>query len=148
MKRSREQVEINLEELDRVLDRAVQAPMSEADCQKIKSALHVLADRLSSKTRTTEKTSAVVTQPWLTDEAGTAADKQSATRKGHGRIRSGDYTGAAKVIIRHADLKTGDACPECARGKVYAQREPKVLVKIVGQAPLAATGVGDGAPSL
>jgi transposase len=43
------------------------------------------------------------------------------------------------VIIRHADLKAGDACPECARGKVYAQRDPKVLVKIVGQAPLAAT---------
>ena len=43
------------------------------------------------------------------------------------------------MIIRHAELKAGDACPECARGKVYAQRDPKVLVKIVGQAPLAAT---------
>jgi hypothetical protein len=139
MKRSREQVEINLEELDRVLDRALQAPMSEADCRKVKAALHVLADRLSSKTRTTEKTRAVVTQPSLTNGAGTAADKSASTRKGHGRIRSGDYTGAEKVIIQHAELKTGDACPECARGKVYVQREPKVLVKIVGQSPLAAT---------
>ena len=139
MKRSREQVEINIEELDQVLDRALQAPMSEADCRKIKAALHVLAEKASSKRRTTEKTRAVVKQPSLTDEGGAAAATQPATRKGHGRIRSGGYTGADKVIIRHAELKAGDACPECARGKVYAQRQSKVLVKIVGQAPLAAT---------
>lgn len=139
MKRSREQVEINLEELDRVLDRTREGPLSDAERETLRTALHVLADKLSSKTRTTEKTRAVVKQPALTDEAGTAADKQQAARKGHGRIRSADYAGAEKVIVRHAELKAGDACPECARGKVYGQRDPKVLVKIVGQAPLAAT---------
>jgi transposase len=36
-------------------------------------------------------------------------------------------------------LKHGDRCPECSRGNVYGQKEPKVLVRIVGQAPLAAT---------
>ena len=30
-------------------------------------------------------------------------------------------------------------CPDCARGNVYTQKEPKALVRIVGQAPLAAT---------
>jgi transposase len=30
-------------------------------------------------------------------------------------------------------------CPECGRGNVYEQKEPKVLVRIIGQAPLAAT---------
>src|SRR5688572_16338010 len=139
MKRSREQVEINLEELDRLLDRTRQGPLSDGEREKLRTALHVLAEKASSKTRTTEKTRAVVKQPALTDEAGTAVDRQPATRKGHGRIRSGDYTGAEKVIIRHTELKVGDACPECARGKVYAQRQPKVLVRIVGQAPLAAT---------
>lgn len=139
MKRSREQVEINLEELDRVLDRTREGPLSDTEREKLRTALHVLADRLCTKARTTEKTRAVVKQPALTDDAGAARGMQPATRKGHGRIRSGDYTGAEKVIIRHADLKAGDACPECTRGKVYAQREPKVLVKIVGQAPLAAT---------
>jgi hypothetical protein len=139
MKRSREQVEIDLGELDGLLDRTREGPLSDSEREKLRTALHLLAERASSRTRTTEKTRAVVTQPALTDEAGTAADKQPATRKGHGRIRSADYTGAEKVIIRHAELKAGDACPECARGKVYLQREPKVLVKIVGQAPLAAT---------
>lgn len=32
-----------------------------------------------------------------------------------------------------------DRCPDCERGNVYAQKEPKALVRIVGQAPLAAT---------
>ena len=139
MKRSREPVEINLGELDRLLDRTREGPLSDGEREKLRTALHVLADKACAKTRTTEKTRAVVKQPSLTDEAGTAAVKQSAARKGHGRTRSRDYTGAEKVIIRHTELKAGDACPECARGKVYAQRDPKVLVKIVGQAPLAAT---------
>ena len=41
--------------------------------------------------------------------------------------------------ITHQNLKHGDRCPECGKGNVYGQKEPKVLVRIVGQAPLAAT---------
>ena len=44
-----------------------------------------------------------------------------------------------KVDVPHQDLKHGDRCPECGKGNVYGQKEPKVLVRIVGQAPLAAT---------
>ena len=36
-------------------------------------------------------------------------------------------------------LTHGDRCPECGKGNVYGQKEPKVLVRIIGQAPLAAT---------
>jgi transposase len=43
------------------------------------------------------------------------------------------------VAVPHPNLKPGDACPECSKGKVYAQKEPRPLVRIVGQAPLAAT---------
>jgi len=39
----------------------------------------------------------------------------------------------------HAQLKHGDRCPGCGKGNVYGQKEPKTLVRIVGQAPLAAT---------
>ena len=41
--------------------------------------------------------------------------------------------------VPHQCLKHGDRCPECGKGNVYGQKEPKVLVRIVGQAPLAAT---------
>ena len=41
--------------------------------------------------------------------------------------------------VAHQELKHGDRCPECEKGNVYGQKEPKVLVRIMGQAPLAAT---------
>ena len=37
---ARRRVDVNLEELDRVLDGAREAPLSEADCEKVKTALH------------------------------------------------------------------------------------------------------------
>jgi transposase len=43
------------------------------------------------------------------------------------------------VEIRHQKLTHGDRCPECRQGNVYAQKEPKLLVRVTGQAPLAAT---------
>jgi hypothetical protein len=36
-------------------------------------------------------------------------------------------------------LKSGDGCPDCQRGKVYLQRDPGVLIRLIGQAPLDAT---------
>lgn len=38
-----------------------------------------------------------------------------------------------------ASLKLGDVCPDGCGGKVYPQRDPGVLVRIKGQAPLTAT---------
>ena len=69
---------------------------------------------------------------------GTAPDAE-APRTGHGRNGAEAFTGAQKVEIAHPDLNHGDRCPECRKGNVYGQKEPKVLVRIVGQAPLAAT---------
>ena len=42
----RRRVDVNLEELDRVLDGARQAPLSEADYDKLKERLHALAAML------------------------------------------------------------------------------------------------------
>jgi transposase len=49
------------------------------------------------------------------------------------------FTGAEKVSVQHAQLKPGDPCPECREGRVYRQKESKMLIRIVGQAPLKAT---------
>ena len=66
--------------------------------------------------------------------------ERSAPPSGHGRNGAAAYRGARKVQVPHASLKAGDPCPdaECG-GKVYAQRDPGVLVRIKGQAPIAAT---------
>jgi hypothetical protein len=59
MKAPRPRVDVNLEELDRVLDGARQAPLSEPDYDKVKGALHALAALLVRR-RHTEKTSTVL----------------------------------------------------------------------------------------
>jgi transposase len=46
---------------------------------------------------------------------------------------------AHRVEIKHQTLTHGDRCPECGQGNVYGQKEPKVLVRVTGQAPLTAT---------
>jgi len=58
---------------------------------------------------------------------------------GHGRNGAKKYKGAEKVSVRHEKLKPGDACPGArCDGRVYRQGEPGVLVRLVGQAPVAA----------
>lgn len=57
---------------------------------------------------------------------------------GHGRNGVQAYRGATVVALEHPYLQPGDRCPECPTGKVYAY-EPRQIVRIVGQPPLAAT---------
>lgn len=90
--------------------------------------------------RNTEKTKDVL--PEVVDVVrGEQAitDNQQAPKPGHGRNAAYAFSGAQKIAIPHANLKSGDGCPECEKGKVYVQKEPKPLVRIIGQGPLAAT---------
>ena len=131
MKRPR--VDVNLEELDRVLAQAREAPLSEPDYDKLKGALHALVGMLPQP-RSTEKTKNVLEQ-----SPAPAPEHEPEPVKGHGRNGASSYTGARKVAVPHPQLHAGDACPGCEKGKVYPQKEPRTLVRIVGQAPLAAT---------
>jgi hypothetical protein len=67
------------------------------------------------------------------------ADGPRRPRKGHGRNGADAYTGCKKVAVPHASLNAGDACPCCAKGKVYRQTKPSPLVRLVGQAPIGGT---------
>ena len=139
MKPVRRRVDVNLEELDRMLDGARQTPLSEADYEKLKATLHALAAMLV-RSRNTEKTKAVLKESEGSEPgAGTEPNADAAPASGHGRNGAEAFGGASKVEIAHQKLQHGDRCPDCQKGNVYGQREPKVLVRIVGQAPLAAT---------
>ena len=59
--------------------------------------------------------------------------------KGHGRNGASSYTGAERVVVDHPELKPGDPCPSCEKGKVYELALPSVVVRVVGSAPLMAT---------
>jgi transposase len=139
MKSARRRVDVNLDELDQVLDGARQAPLSEADYDKLKGALHALAAMLV-RPRPTEKTSAVLEESVGSETGdGSQPDSDAPPAPGHGRNGAEAFAGAQKVAIAHQKLTHGDRCPACGKGNVYGQKEPKVLVRIVGQAPLAAT---------
>lgn len=136
-KSARHRIDVNLDELDQVLDSARQAPLNDADYKKIKDALHAMAAMLVQP-RSTEKTSAVLEKEGSGQDAR-PQDVHASRPAGHGRNPAKAFAGAQEVEIAHQSLKHGDRCPECGRGNVYRQKEPKVLVRIVGQAPLAAT---------
>ncbi|MBI4524918.1 MAG: IS66 family transposase [Deltaproteobacteria bacterium] len=164
MNRARERVELNMEELERLLERAKKTPLNEPDYQTLKAAVETLGyltrlleDRKTTIERlrqilfgaSTEKTRNVLkSDPTHKTEDQKKTDtslielgreKSEKKTKGHGRNGAEAYPGATKIEVRHNSLKSGDRCPECRKGKVYNSTQPGLLVRIVGQAPLAAT---------
>ena len=75
MKTSRRRLDVNVEELDRVIDAAENGPLSKADRQKLKTTLHALVERLAPK-RNTEKTNSV-----LEPKNSSSAEAESAEPK-------------------------------------------------------------------
>ena len=138
MKTSRRRLDVDVEELDRVIDAAENGPLSKADRQKLKTTLHALVERLAQK-RNTEKTNSVLEPKNSSPAATESPEPEPSAPAGHGRNAASAFTGAEKVSVQHAQLKPGDPCPECREGRVYRQKEPKTLIRIVGQAPLKAT---------
>ncbi len=137
-KTSRRGIDVNVDELDRIIDAAMREPLNENDGRTLKTAVHAMAERLVRR-RNTEKTSAVL-EPKTTSGTGTATPEPGQSGPvGHGRNPATAFTGAERARVKHAQLKSGDVCPECREGKVYCQKEPKTLVRIVGRPPLQAT---------
>jgi transposase len=134
--KKRQRMDVNLAELDRIIDHGTQAPLSESDSQKLKRALHALAEVLTPS-RNNEKMNAVL--PNKPDATWEEKAPEKKPKQGHGRNGASAFTGAQNIAVPHAELKSGDRCPDCDKGKVYVQKEPKALVRIIGQAPLTAT---------
>jgi transposase len=61
-------------------------------------------------------------------------------RRGHGRRKASQYTGARWIQVAHPDLQAGDRCPACAQGTLRAQSRRGLLLRIMGSPPIAATG--------
>ena len=152
------QIDVSCEELEALLEK-VRSELGEAGYQKLQAAIRTLGyvtellrnqeATLASLRRllchsSTEKTSKVLKQAGIESSdnkpqpPGAPPAAKGATA-GHGRNGSAAYRGARKVSVPHASLKAGDPCPDCQCGKVYPQRDPGVLVRVKGQAPIAAT---------
>lgn len=130
----RNRIDINLQELDGILDTAIEKPIPEMDANKVKTALHTLVDRLTPQPRTTEKTALV-----LESAAFTNTGENKSPLPGHGRNGAAAFTSAQKIEISNSELKTGCACPECQKGKVYLQKERKTILRFAAGPPIGAT---------
>lgn len=154
-------VEVQVDELHDMLDRATRSPLSEADCELLKDLVQSYAhltqlmhdksttiDRLRKLVfgASSEKIRDVLGTGALEDagapaEAAATSDAPQPTprpRKGHGRNGADAYPGAERTRVEHASLRCGTRCPRCPKGKLYAL-EPGVIVRVTGQAPLQAS---------
>lgn len=76
----------------------------------------------------------------MPDERPAADDRSDPPkRKGHGRLGADAYPGARHIHVEHDHVHAGDTCPDCAHGTLYRLPDPARIVRIFGQAPLAAT---------
>src|SRR6184192_4250871 len=158
MKPAKGQIEVNLEELAALLERALQEPLDEEGYQKLQGVLEAfryLTDLIGDKDTTisrlrallakssTEKTREVLEQAGIKvpppSSPPPSANGNEKPKPGHGRNGAEAYRGARRIKIAHASLKPGDHCPECLKGKVYVRQESALRIRVVGQAPLAAT---------
>ena len=157
MKSAIEVLEIPRQELDALLENARTA-LPDEDYRRLKAVvdgLSYLTELIANKDTTirdlrrllfpflTEKTREVLQRAGIQGTQKPAGADNTAKEKekkpGHGRNGADAYHGAQGIVIPHAELQPGNACPACIKGKIYVQQEPKRLIRISGQAPLAAT---------
>jgi DNA-directed RNA polymerase subunit RPC12/RpoP len=63
----------------------------------------------------------------------------SIEKKGHGKNGVSVYKRAERKQFFHPRLQAGSKCPECHAGRLFKLRTPAVLLRLKGQAPIAAT---------
>jgi transposase len=159
------QLDVHMNDLRRLVERTRQTSLTDDEYTTLKAAIETLgyvADLLEQKGTTvanlrqllfgasTEKTRDVLAQAGVVDAMGTdgprddesSADADRPRRdraRGHGRHGAEAYAGARRIDVAHPQLHHGDRCPHCAKGKLYVQREPGLLIRFLGQAPITAT---------
>ena len=154
MKLDPETIDVSIQELEALVDGALHLTLNAGAHRKLRGAVETLGEmarlladkdatlrqlrQMLLKPATTEKTRAVLERAGVKPEPDEPA-KPKNKRKGHGRKPASAFEGAEKVNVAHPTLKTGASCPECLKGKVYPLKAPAVRVRIVGQAPVAAT---------
>jgi len=164
MARTITQIDLRMDDLERLVDRTRHAPLTEDEHAQLKAAITTLgyvAELLEQKGTTvaglryllfgaqSEKTADVLARagvdpgPSGTPDAAATdpspAPRRQTTRPGHGRRAAAAYTGAAHVAVAHTHLQHGAGCPICLKGHVYRQRDPGVLIRLTGQPPITGT---------
>jgi len=147
-----QRIDLDLDQAEALLKRAKQV-LSDEDYNTIKAmveTIHLLSQSVNQKGASirrllkmlfgerSEKIEKVLQGTDL-PASGKKTSESKDKPKGHGRKAADEYTGADKVDVAHPDLKPGDRCPGCLKGKVYELKTPETAVRITGKSPLDAT---------
>lgn len=158
-----------MSELDDILRRALQGPISPEEHRKLRSAMETLGwlqGEISRKdaslgrlrkllfgTPKTEKTSQVLGESadkTYEREGERSEDPPQETShapeparlpKGHGRNGASAYAGAPRIKIAHETLQPGDPCPP---GRMFRQALPAARAQDLGLCPRTRAASGDG----
>src|ERR1700726_739999 len=138
MRPTSEHLDVSTEELEALLEQARQQPLEPDGYEKLKAAIRTLGyvtELLENREATletlrrllcqssTEKTDEVLKRAGI--EVNEKSHKPAVLRDdktapaGHGRNGAAAYRKAGRVQVRHAQLASGDQCPDCERGRVY-----------------------------
>lgn len=142
--------DIDSEELDGLIQRVHEAKehdlaLSAEDCHILLKALKTLAalqERLSDNDITLHKLRKLVGMVKSSETMDTLLGQKNKKNKNRGQKRpkpknTQPSTPPVKPkVTQHKldDLKKGDSCPECQKGKLY-KYEPATLLRITGQSP-------------
>ncbi len=154
MMRPMKRLEVSMDELESIIERAKTTTLTEEECDKLRKAFETLAyltDLVGEKNTTINKLRKILfgagtekIRNILANQGGgrTGAKAEESAKqkaKGHGRNGAENFTGAIRVQVAHESIKAGQRCPKCVKGKIYPIQDPAVIVRITGQAPLQAT---------
>ena len=147
-------VELKPADVEALLMRVEKGALQEGDYDLIKSIVETLAylsqavdekataiKRLlrmifGAKTETREKLFKIGSNPKEDDTQKEESEPKK--QPGHGRNGADAYKKAERIKVSLDDLKAGEPCRECQKGKLYPLKKAGTLVRFVGMAPLAA----------
>lgn len=154
------QIELSPEDVQRLLERVAERSLEDTDYQTIQGMIETLLflkQAHEEKRITVGKLLRLLfgaptetarnvfgdlleegTRRGRTGKRTRAGKKDKPKAKGHGRNGTADYPGAQKIGVPHPNLRVGDGCPECRKGKVYKSVKPGVVLRFLASVPVQA----------
>lgn len=151
MQDKKKPIELNAEQVQALLERIGSRCLEESDYETLKRMIQVLLElrqAVEQKAITVKRLLKLLfgsptergrdlfgpTEP----VKAAKHEKRETKRKGHGRKGVEAYPAAKKIPVALRDLRAGDRCPECQKGKVYKSVQPGVLLRLFASAPVEA----------
>jgi len=137
-------IELSNEQLDGLSERLESGNISASDYRTLKALVSVygwliklLAEQKLSIKRLKRLFSIKTEKLGSKGAKGSSLPDECKKGKGHGRNGVSAYQNAERIKIEHEQLKVGDKCPECPKGKLFQLKKPAFVIRLTGNAPIS-----------